>query len=77
MYIIIIAHRNLERAHIAFHAKGLWFYPGGSQLPSMTIVGSSNFGMRSVARDPELQLLIHTDNKSLQHRLDQVRCAFI
>lgn len=27
-----------------FHAKGLWYYPCGSQLPTMTIIGSSNFG---------------------------------
>ena len=30
-----------------FHAKGLWYYPEGAQLPTMTIIGSSNYGMES------------------------------
>lgn len=27
-----------------FHGKGLWYYRGGENLPSATLVGSSNYG---------------------------------
>ena len=36
-----------EREGWTFHAKGLWYYPpGGNGLPTMTMVGSPNFGYR-------------------------------
>jgi len=62
---------------IAFHGKGLWHYPASSSLttttttttPNMTIIGSSNFGYRSVYRDPELNLLIHSTNQSVRDKL--------
>lgn len=52
----------------AFHGKGLWYYGdfNKSQLPSATIIGSSNFGHRSVFRDLEANLLIYTKNNKLQ-----------
>ena len=28
-----------------FHSKGIWYYPLNNSLPSMTIIGSSNYGM--------------------------------
>lgn len=27
-----------------FHVKGLWYYISKDQLPSLTLIGSSNFG---------------------------------
>ena len=27
-----------------FHGKGLWYYLPGEQLPSLSLVGSSNYG---------------------------------
>lgn len=54
-----------------FHAKGLWFYPEGCKLPMMSLVGSPNFGYRSVHRDLETQLYVITLNKSLRLRFDE------
>uniref|UniRef100_A0A1B0DQC2 CDP-diacylglycerol--glycerol-3-phosphate 3-phosphatidyltransferase n=1 Tax=Phlebotomus papatasi TaxID=29031 RepID=A0A1B0DQC2_PHLPP len=53
-----------------YHAKGLWYYLPNSSLPSMTLIGSSNFGERSVNRDLETQVCIVTENEDLQKRLE-------
>lgn len=42
----------------------------------MTIVGSSNFGYRSVYRDIEAQLVIYSDNQQLQDQLHNVSFLF-
>ncbi|KAK9502649.1 hypothetical protein O3M35_011377 [Rhynocoris fuscipes] len=52
-----------------FHAKGLWYTPPNSNLPCLTLIGSSNFGSRSVRRDLETQIALITTNKSLRTRL--------
>ncbi|XP_064607284.1 CDP-diacylglycerol--glycerol-3-phosphate 3-phosphatidyltransferase, mitochondrial-like [Liolophura sinensis] len=52
-----------------FHVKGLWYYPCGKTLPDMTLIGSTNFGYRSVHRDLEAQLAIVTTNHSLRTEL--------
>jgi CDP-diacylglycerol--glycerol-3-phosphate 3-phosphatidyltransferase len=62
---------------LAFHGKGLWYCPPGKEteaasLPSFTIIGSSNFGYRSVYRDPELNLLIQSKCEKFQKNLDKV-----
>ncbi|KYO41014.1 CDP-diacylglycerol--glycerol-3-phosphate 3-phosphatidyltransferase, mitochondrial isoform B [Alligator mississippiensis] len=54
-----------------FHAKGLWLYLAGSTLPCLTLIGSPNFGYRSVHRDLEAQVAIVTENRDLQHQLHQ------
>ncbi|ODM92515.1 CDP-diacylglycerol--glycerol-3-phosphate 3-phosphatidyltransferase, mitochondrial [Orchesella cincta] len=54
-----------------FHAKGLWFYPVGAKLPMLTLVGSPNFGHRSVHRDLETQLYLITLNKGLRQKLNE------
>ncbi|XP_046407372.1 CDP-diacylglycerol--glycerol-3-phosphate 3-phosphatidyltransferase, mitochondrial isoform X2 [Ischnura elegans] len=57
-----------------FHAKGLWFTPGTSSLlPSLTLIGSPNFGYRSVERDLETQIALITHNSGLQKRLAEER----
>lgn len=69
--------RQAERIHLfeyekpdwTYHAKGLWYYLPDAELPSMTLIGSSNFGERSVNRDLEAQVCIVTANQSLQGRL--------
>ncbi|XP_069124368.1 CDP-diacylglycerol--glycerol-3-phosphate 3-phosphatidyltransferase, mitochondrial-like isoform X2 [Argopecten irradians] len=53
----------------SFHVKGLWYYLSDSKLPAMTIVGSSNFGHRSVYRDIECQAVVVTNNMRLQNQL--------
>ncbi|XP_067936570.1 CDP-diacylglycerol--glycerol-3-phosphate 3-phosphatidyltransferase, mitochondrial-like [Watersipora subatra] len=58
-----------------FHSKGIWYYARGSSLPSLTVIGSSNYGYRSVHRDLEAQMIISTENKGLQERLHQEKEA--
>lgn len=55
-----------ERPQWTFHAKGLWYYPSGSQLPWGTVIGSANLGERSVRRDLEAQAAIFTVSPDLQ-----------
>ncbi|ORX85210.1 hypothetical protein BCR32DRAFT_200222 [Anaeromyces robustus] len=56
-----------------YHAKGLWAsYKNektGELLPNVTILGSTNFGRRSMKRDVEAQVLLITDNKKLQKEI--------
>eukprot|EP00118_Oscarella_pearsei_P005028 m.22375 g.22375 ORF g.22375 m.22375 type:complete len:476 (+) comp28339_c0_seq1:72-1499(+) len=54
-----------------FHSKGLWYYLPGSAVPDMTLIGSSNFGHRSVTRDLEMQFGIVTKNEKLQQDLEE------
>lgn len=58
-----------EREKWTYHAKGLWYHHNRSDLPCMTIIGSSNYGERSVNRDLEAQICLVTTNKSLQKSL--------
>lgn len=51
-----------NRPDWSFHAKGIWLF---SSNFAMTIVGSTNFGYRSVYRDNEAQIVIVTKNKQL------------
>ncbi|XP_018570441.1 CDP-diacylglycerol--glycerol-3-phosphate 3-phosphatidyltransferase, mitochondrial [Anoplophora glabripennis] len=52
-----------------YHAKGLWYYSPDSQYPCMTLIGSPNFGERSVKKDLETQLCIITENEEFSKRL--------
>lgn len=56
---------------LAFHAKGLWYVPNKlkEDLPTLTIVGSSNFGHRSVGRDLEFQLAVFSQNEQFKQKL--------
>ena len=45
----------------------------GESLPSLTLIGSPNFGFRSVSRDLEAQLAVVTENQALRLRLDEER----
>lgn len=60
-----------EKPEWTYHAKGLWYYLPGEKLPAMTLIGSSNFGERSVNRDLESQVCIVTASRSLQTRLNR------
>lgn len=62
-----------ERNGWTYHAKGLWYYLPCCRLPSLTVIGSSNFGERSVNRDLEAQLCLVTSNENLQKQL-QMEC---
>ncbi|XP_050461494.1 CDP-diacylglycerol--glycerol-3-phosphate 3-phosphatidyltransferase, mitochondrial isoform X1 [Cataglyphis hispanica] len=52
-----------------YHAKGLWYTLPDQRKPSLTLIGSSNFGYRSVNRDLETQIAIVTKNEKLQDAL--------
>jgi CDP-diacylglycerol--glycerol-3-phosphate 3-phosphatidyltransferase len=56
-----------------FHAKGLWATLPGETLPSMTLIGSPNFGYRSAHRDLEAQVALVTTNPALRARLGAER----
>ncbi|XP_068160803.1 CDP-diacylglycerol--glycerol-3-phosphate 3-phosphatidyltransferase, mitochondrial [Antennarius striatus] len=60
-----------HRARWTFHAKGLWYYLQGQDRPCLTLIGSPNFGYRSVHRDLEAQIAIVTKNKELQNQLQE------
>ncbi|XP_050295706.1 CDP-diacylglycerol--glycerol-3-phosphate 3-phosphatidyltransferase, mitochondrial isoform X2 [Anthonomus grandis grandis] len=49
-----------------YHGKGLWYYPPKSKYPCLSIIGSPNFGDRSVTKDLETQLVIVTENNELR-----------
>ncbi|KAL1497729.1 hypothetical protein ABEB36_008637 [Hypothenemus hampei] len=52
-----------------YHGKGLWYYPPNSQYPCLTMIGSPNFGDRSVTKDLETQVVIVTENQELRKKL--------
>ncbi|KAM7363043.1 phosphatidylglycerophosphate synthase 1 [Cochliomyia hominivorax] len=65
-----------EKPGWTYHAKGLWYYLPHSNLPNLTLIGSSNFGERSVNRDLETQVCLVTNNRrlsqSLQHENERL-----
>ncbi|KAI9234341.1 MAG: hypothetical protein BYD32DRAFT_423794 [Podila humilis] len=65
----IISIEEYRRDGWTYHAKGLWVYPPGSDLPVMTTIGSPNFGYRSLVRDLEAQLFLVTSNLGLRTSL--------
>uniref|UniRef100_A0A8C5DLF2 CDP-diacylglycerol--glycerol-3-phosphate 3-phosphatidyltransferase n=1 Tax=Gouania willdenowi TaxID=441366 RepID=A0A8C5DLF2_GOUWI len=60
-----------HRSQWTFHAKGLWYYLQGQPRPCLTLIGSPNFGYRSVHRDLEAQIAIVTENEELQSQLQE------
>lgn len=60
-----------QRSNWTYHAKGLWYYLPGSYTPDLTLIGSSNFGERSVNRDLESQICLVTVNDDLRKKLQR------
>lgn len=60
-----------QRHGWTYHAKGLWYYLPGSYMPDLTLIGSSNFGERSVNRDLESQICLVTTNDELRRQLQR------
>jgi len=54
-----------------YHAKGVWGSDSPSDKPSMTIIGSSNFGRRSFIRDLESQVILFSRNKDIHQKLEK------
>lgn len=42
-----VSYWEYVRPGWTFHGKGLWYYPGGHEWPSATLVGSSNYGEKA------------------------------
>jgi CDP-diacylglycerol---glycerol-3-phosphate 3-phosphatidyltransferase len=59
-----------QRPDWTFHGKGVWYYLPGDRLPVATLIGSPNFGHRSVEKDLEAQITIVTKNETLRKNLD-------
>lgn len=57
-----------DRPGWSFHAKGIW---ASNREYYLTLVGSTNFGYRSVYRDNEAQIIIATSDKQLSQAFDQ------
>ncbi|TPX39455.1 CDP-diacylglycerol---glycerol-3-phosphate 1-phosphatidyltransferase [Synchytrium endobioticum] len=66
-----IAIEEYSRPGWTFHGKGIWCYAPGEPVPHTTIIGSSNFGVRSLKRDMEAQVTILTCNRDLQEKMHQ------
>ncbi|KAI8339350.1 hypothetical protein BC941DRAFT_420238 [Chlamydoabsidia padenii] len=65
----MIGIEEYKRPGWTYHAKGLWVNFTNKSWPSLTMVGSPNFGHRSSQRDLEAQALVMTDNETLQAAL--------
>jgi CDP-diacylglycerol--glycerol-3-phosphate 3-phosphatidyltransferase len=65
----------LYGAQWSFHAKGLWAdvpAGGGDGGSSVSMIGSTNYGSRSLAKDVECQFALVTRVPELRARMAQV-----
>ncbi|CAB4054810.1 pgsA [Lepeophtheirus salmonis] len=60
-----------QRSNWTFHGKGLWYSTSKNRDPIFTLIGSPNFGYRSVHRDIEAQLAILTTHSKLRKDLQE------
>ncbi|CAG8534918.1 9627_t:CDS:2 [Funneliformis mosseae] len=67
----LIKIQEYKRPGWTFHAKGLWCYIHGESWPSLTIIGSSNYGYRSTERDLEAQAILITNNIQLRKKIHE------
>jgi CDP-diacylglycerol--glycerol-3-phosphate 3-phosphatidyltransferase len=56
-----------NRPNWTFHAKGLWLSLNSKYM--LTMIGSPNFGYRSVYRDSEAQVVLLTTDENLKYKL--------
>lgn len=64
---------EFKRPSWTFHSKGVWLYGrdhNKNDCPFGTVIGSSNFGLRSRIRDLDVSFLITTDNEELQRQFE-------
>ncbi|KAI7862237.1 hypothetical protein BDF14DRAFT_1858466 [Spinellus fusiger] len=66
-----ISIEEYRRPGWTYHAKGLWIRLAQQAWPSVTTIGSTNFGHRSSNRDLEAQAVVVTCNETLQRALDK------
>ncbi|KAJ2514143.1 CDP-diacylglycerol--glycerol-3-phosphate 3-phosphatidyltransferase [Coemansia sp. RSA 1939] len=65
-----IAIEEYARPGWTYHGKGVWCYLD-RKLPQVTMVGSSNYGYRSIYCDLEAQITLIPGNKDLQTDIHQ------
>ncbi|KAL0074455.1 hypothetical protein J3Q64DRAFT_1649246 [Phycomyces blakesleeanus] len=65
----VISIEEYKRSGWTYHAKGLWVCLANQVWPSVTMIGSPNFGHRSSNRDLEAQAVVITKSKELQESL--------
>ncbi|KAI9506238.1 hypothetical protein BX070DRAFT_187233 [Coemansia spiralis] len=65
-----IAIEEYTRPGWTYHGKGVWCYLD-QRLPQMTMIGSPNYGYRSIYRDLEAQLTLIPGNAELQTAIHQ------
>ncbi|KAJ1770068.1 CDP-diacylglycerol--glycerol-3-phosphate 3-phosphatidyltransferase [Coemansia sp. RSA 986] len=65
-----IAIEEYARPKWTYHGKGVWCYLD-SKLPQATMIGSSNYGYRSIYCDLEAQVTLIPGNKDLQNDIHQ------
>jgi CDP-diacylglycerol--glycerol-3-phosphate 3-phosphatidyltransferase len=66
-----IKYKEYYRSDWTYHCKGLWYYPADEEHPLLTLIGSSNYGQRSLIRDLECQVAMVTQNTSLRKSLHE------
>jgi len=70
-----VSLREYARVGWTYHAKGLWHSLKPGQDPVLTMIGSPNFGERSVHRDLEASVILVTGDTGLRGRLAGERAA--
>lgn len=69
----LLMHESYPKCSVfSDFSPGLWYYLRGQDRPCLTLIGSPNFGYRSVHRDLEAQIAIVTENEGLQAQLQEV-----
>ena len=58
-----------ERDNWSFHPKGIWVSRQSGEKVDTTIIGSSNFGYRSLLRDLEISFKLQSDSTSFKNQL--------
>lgn len=55
----------------SYHAKGIWLDLPGQKVPSVAVVGSSNYTKRAYSRDLETNAIVVTKDPELQKKMQQ------
>ncbi|KRY33240.1 CDP-diacylglycerol--glycerol-3-phosphate 3-phosphatidyltransferase, mitochondrial [Trichinella spiralis] len=58
-----------KRDDWTFHAKGIWLKTYSDNKVNASVIGSTNFGYRSLNRDLETQIVLFTENEQLKDQL--------
>ncbi|KAE8203362.1 hypothetical protein A4X06_0g978 [Tilletia controversa] len=65
----VLEMRRWEKEGWTYHAKGIWITPPSAPNPTITLLGSSNYGRRSAHLDAECTFLISTTSTTTSSSL--------